>query len=50
MNGCDGLPDGQQKRDFIWVGDVVDGSCGREVRGTRQPTQGEPTPFVLTKQ
>lgn len=34
-----------------WLGDVVDGSCGREIRGTWQ-AEGDPKPraFVLRKQ
>jgi hypothetical protein len=34
-----------------WLGDVVEGSCGREVRGT-WTLDGQPTgvPFVLRKQ
>lgn len=34
-----------------WLGDVVEGSCGREIRGT-WTAEGDPTPqdFVLRKQ
>ena len=34
-----------------WLGEVVEGSCGREIRGTWQ-AEGAPAahPFVLTKQ
>jgi hypothetical protein len=34
-----------------WLGEVVAGSCGREIRGTWQAEgAGEPRPFVLKKQ
>jgi len=35
----------------VWLGDVVEGSCGREIRGTWK-TEGRPAswPFVLRKQ
>jgi hypothetical protein len=33
-----------------WLGDVVAGSCGREIRGTREAGEGAPQrPFVLRK-
>ena len=34
----------------VWLGDVVEGSCGREIRGTWQ-AEGDPRkwPFVLRK-
>ncbi|HSI55268.1 MAG TPA: hypothetical protein VK981_14915 [Ramlibacter sp.] len=33
-----------------WLGDVVEGSCGREIRGTWQSEAGKrPYPFVLRK-
>lgn len=33
-----------------WLGEVVEGSCGREIRGTWQAEgTGEPRPFVLKK-
>ena len=33
-----------------WLGDVVEGSCGREIRGTWQPEgAGAARPFVLRK-
>ena len=33
-----------------WIGDVVEGSCGREIRGTWHATSGRPpTPFILRK-
>jgi hypothetical protein len=37
--------------DAVWLGEVVEGSCGREVRGTWQPDGGEgpAEPFVLKK-
>jgi hypothetical protein len=34
-----------------WIGDVVEGSCGREIRGTWQGSTGRTAlPFVLRKQ
>lgn len=34
-----------------WAGDVVDGSCGKEIRGTwNNVTPETSTPFVLRKQ
>lgn len=34
-----------------WLGQVVDGSCGREIRGDYlQDDQARPSPFVLRKQ
>lgn len=32
-----------------WLGDVVEGSCGREIRGSWQPTGGQPRPFTLKR-
>lgn len=33
-----------------WIGDVVDGSCGKEIRGTWEAGEGAPKrPFVLRK-
>ena len=32
-----------------WLGDVVEGSCGREIRGTWEPTGGQPRPFRLRR-
>jgi hypothetical protein len=36
----------------VWIGDVVDGSCGREIRGIWQEEKDPPVPyrFVLRKQ
>jgi hypothetical protein len=36
----------------VWTGDVVEGSCGREIRGTWQEEKDPPRPypFVLRKQ
>jgi len=33
-----------------WLGEVVEGSCGREIRGTWKEGAGEGRPFVLKKQ
>ena len=35
----------------VWIGDVVNGSCGREIRGTWQEEKDPPRPFpfVLRK-
>ncbi len=32
-----------------WLGDVVDGSCGREIRGTWEPAGGQPRKFTLRR-
>jgi hypothetical protein len=32
-----------------WLGDVVEGSCGREIRGTWEPAGGPPRPFTLRR-
>jgi hypothetical protein len=32
-----------------WLGEVVDGSCGREIRGTWEPAGGQPRPFRLRR-
>lgn len=34
----------------LWMGSVVDGSCGREIRGTWQAEDEAPRNFVLRKQ
>lgn len=34
----------------LWLGNVVDGSCGREIRGTWQAGDEPPRDFVLRKQ
>ena len=32
-----------------WLGDVVEGSCGREIRGSWQPEGGTAHPFMLRR-
>ncbi|MGZ5846936.1 MAG: hypothetical protein ACXWJJ_05630, partial [Ramlibacter sp.] len=32
-----------------WLGDVVEGSCGREIRGSWQPEGGAAHAFVLRR-
>jgi hypothetical protein len=32
-----------------WLGDVVEGSCGKEIRGTWEPAGGQPRPFRLQR-
>ena len=32
-----------------WLGEVVEGSCGREIRGSWQPEGGAPHAFVLRR-
>ncbi len=33
----------------VWTGQIVPGSCGKEIQGTWQPTGGEARAFVLRK-
>jgi hypothetical protein len=34
----------------VWVGEVVDGSCGREIRGSWEAEGQPPRDFILRKQ